>query len=169
MKAHLAEPKKYNLDALRAAFMESMKISAIIKENERHEEVKAAVTERRRKSADLTEEIDTLENRKRKMLASAKFPIPELGLSDSGVTLNGLPFEQASSAEQLRASVAMGLAMNPKLKIMLIKDGSLLDENSLRMVAEMAEKADAQIWMERVGEGKETSVVIEDGAVKEEI
>jgi hypothetical protein len=43
--------------------------------------------------------------------------------------------------------------------------GSLLDADSLAIVADMAKKADGQIWMERVSSGQEVSVVIEDGSV----
>jgi hypothetical protein len=89
------------------------------------------------------------------------------GFGEDGITFNGLPFEQASSAEQLRVAVAMGLALNPTLRVLLIRDGSLLDAENLGMVAEMAAEADAQVWIERVGEGDECAVVIEDGHVAE--
>jgi hypothetical protein len=56
--------------------------------------------------------------------------------------------------------------MNPKLKIILIRDGSLLDDDSLQMVAEMASEACGQVWLERVGKGAECQVIIEDGAVE---
>ncbi len=62
--------------------------------------------------------------------------------------------------------MALGLAMNPKLKVLLIKDGSLLDEDNLAMISKMAEKAGGQIWIERVGLGKEMTVILEDGEVK---
>lgn len=113
----------------------------------------------------LTGAIQVAEDEKREALAAAKMPIEGLAFDESGVTLNGLPLEQASSAEQLRASVAIGLAMHPKLKVLLVRDGSLLDEKSLAMVAEMAARAGAQVWLERVGKGTECSVVIEDGQV----
>lgn len=51
---------------------------------------------------------------------------------------------------------------NPKLKVVLIRDGSLLDENSLRTVGEMAEAAGAQVWLETVGKDGE-GIIIEDG------
>ena len=63
--------------------------------------------------------------------------------------------------------MAIGLATNPKLRVLLIREGSLLDEKNLAMVAEMAEKADAQIWLEKVGKGKECQVIIENGEVLE--
>lgn len=108
------------------------------------------------------EEIDA---EKTKLMAAVEFPVDDLGFNDSGVTYQGVPFDQASSAEQLRVSVAIGIAMNPKLRVMLLRDGSLLDENNMRLISEMAEKNKMQIWLERVGTGDEVSVVIENGKV----
>lgn len=107
--------------------------------------------------------ISELDAKRKQMLSDATMPVPGLSFTEEGVLLNELPLAQASGAEQLRVSLAMGLALNPKLKVLLIRDGSLLDENSLKLVAEMAEKADAQIWLEVVGRGDETGVIIEDG------
>ena len=80
-----------------------------------------------------------------------------------------IPFSQASEAEKIKASMAIGLALNPQLRVLLIRDGSLLDSDSLKTIGEMAANADAQIWIERVGDGDEVSVVIEDGAVVEPV
>ena len=63
----------------------------------------------------------------------------------------------------------MALALKPDLRVLLIRDGSLLDEDSLRMVAEMADRADAQVWVERVGDADEGAIIIEDGQVREEV
>jgi hypothetical protein len=60
----------------------------------------------------------------------------------------------------------MGFAQNPGLKILLVRDGSLLDENSLNLLAQLARDFDGQVWIERVGEGDESAVIIEDGVVK---
>lgn len=114
----------------------------------------------------LTAQIADIDKAKAQILADAKFPIDGLGFTDLGVTWQGLPFEQASSAAQLRASVAIAAAMNPKLRVMVVKDGSLLDAASLALLEEMAEKHDLQIWMERVSTGSECSIIIEDGAVQ---
>jgi predicted ATP-dependent endonuclease of OLD family len=112
--------------------------------------------------------LEAINAEKANRIANAKFPVDGLSFTSDGVLVNGLPFEQASSAEQLKISVALGLFANPELRIILIKDGSLLDESSLAIVAEMAEANNAQVFMERVGEGKEVSIVIEDGMVKED-
>jgi hypothetical protein len=116
----------------------------------------------------MTDELIAIGALKSKQIAEANFPVPGVTFGDDGILVNGIPFAQASSAEQLRIAVAMGLSANPKLRIILIRDGSLLDETSMTAVAEMAEKYDACVWMERVGEGKEVTVVIENGRVKED-
>jgi hypothetical protein len=92
--------------------------------------------------------------------------VPGLALGESGPTFNGVPLSQASGAERLRVSVAIGLALNPRLRVLLVRDASLLDENSLRLVAEMAQDAGAQVWLERVGDGDPGAVIIADGQVQ---
>lgn len=118
-------------------------------------------------SNDLTLKLKAKEQEKKEMLADTKLPYPGMMFDEHGVMLNGVPFEQASAAEQLRVSVAMGQAMSPELKIMLVRDGSLLDAESLAELARMAEKGGGQFWTERVGDGPEVSVLIEDGEVVE--
>lgn len=115
----------------------------------------------------LTSKLNAIAVTKRNMLESVKFPVSGLGFSDEGVTFNGVPFSQASTAEQLRVSVAIGLALNPKLVVLLVRDGNALDSASLRQMAEQAKEAGAQVWLERVAEEKNegVSVMIEDGHV----
>lgn len=119
------------------------------------------------KAAELTAQIETIDTQKNVQLTAAKFPVPGMSFNEDGVLLNGIPFGQASDAEKIRVSVSMGLAMNPQLKVVLIRDGSLLDQNSLAVIASMAAESGAQVWIERVGEGDECSVIIEDGQIKE--
>ena len=116
-------------------------------------------------AAGLTGAIDAVDAQKAEVLERASFPVPGLGFGERGVTFNGLDLAQASAAEQLRVSMAMGLALNPKLPIVLIRDGSLLDSKSLALVSKMAEDAKAQVWLEVVGKGG-VGVVIEDGQVE---
>ncbi len=82
------------------------------------------------------------------------------------VVYKNLPFAQASKSEKLRISASICCAMNPALGVMLVHDGSLLDDDGLKFLADMAEENGMQVWVERVGEGEECSVIIEDGHVK---
>jgi hypothetical protein len=124
-------------------------------------EARAAVEAAQLKNADVDRK-----RRREEFLAAAEMPVPGLGFGDGVVTLNGHPFEQASDAEQLRASIAIAMASNPRLRVIRVRDGSLLDENAIRMVEELAREADYQVWMERVDTSGTVGIVIEDGAVK---
>jgi energy-coupling factor transporter ATP-binding protein EcfA2 len=96
-------------------------------------------------------------------IARAKMPIPGLSIGDKMVLFDGIPFEQISNAEQIRVSVSLAIARNPKLRVMAIQDGALLDTKSLEIIEEMAVKNDYQIWIERVGTTGKVGVVMEDG------
>lgn len=115
----------------------------------------------------LTAKLDEIDEAKTTALANAKMPIDGLAFDDNGVTYNGVPFKQASAAEQLRVSIAMALALNPNVRVVLIRDASLLDSANLRLIEEMAAERDAQIWLERVDESGQVGIVIEDGRVSE--
>ena len=98
-------------------------------------------------------------------LESANMPVPGLSLADGVILMNGVPFEQASSAEQLRTSVAIAMAANPKLRIIRIKDGGLLDEDGIRILQEMTAGAGYQAWVEKVDSSGKVGIYLEDGSV----
>lgn len=101
-------------------------------------------------------------------VAKADMPVDELTLSAEGqVYLDGHPLDQASDAEQLRVSVALAMAQNPKLRVIRVRDGSLLDDESMRLLADLADEHDCQVWVERVDSSGRVGVVIEDGQVAE--
>jgi len=110
-----------------------------------------------------TDELARIDLVKADGLAAAQFPIDGLGFDDDGVTYQGLPFSQASSAEQIRVSLAIAIALNPKLRVIRILDGSLLDADNMALIEAMASASDYQVWMERVGDSDENAVIIEDG------
>jgi energy-coupling factor transporter ATP-binding protein EcfA2 len=155
-----------NVDDIQLRLSEIEIINAKVRENRAFLEAKKSHAGIAAEVQVINTEIAALDAQKESLLTSAKFPVDGLGISDDGVTFNGVPFVQASTAEQLRVSVAIGLALHPKLKVLLIRNGNALDEDSLRAVAEQAATADAQIWMEYVTKSAEgVSVLIEDGAV----
>ena len=112
----------------------------------------------------LTEEIAALDAGKEKQLAAVQWPIDGLAFGEDGVMYNGLPFSQASGAEQLVVSFAMSSALHPRLKVALIRDASLLDEDQLAIVCDLAKRHDTQVWLEIVdAEAGPCRILIEDG------
>ena len=113
----------------------------------------------------LTRSIDGMRARRRDAIANAPMPVPGLGFGEGEVTFNGLPFAQASSAQRLRVSLAIAMAMNPKLRVIRITNGSLLDEDSLDIVRTMAEERGYQVWVEMVDTSGTVGIYMEEGAV----
>lgn len=103
---------------------------------------------------------------RRKAIAAAKMPIEGLSFGDGQVVYNNLPLDQASSAEKLRVSVAVAMAANPKLKVIRIQDGALLDDASMKILADMAAASDYQVWIETVHSNNQQAIVMEEGEVK---
>jgi DNA repair exonuclease SbcCD ATPase subunit len=103
----------------------------------------------------------------KKLTEAVEYPIDELELRPEGVFYQGVPFEQGSRAERIKVSLAMGMAMNDKLRVLLIRDGSVLDDESMTTILRLAEEKDFQFWIEmaRGYEGAAGAVVIEDGGV----
>jgi hypothetical protein len=118
--------------------------------------------------AALTARIAENATAKESLIAGAAFPIPGLALGADGVEFNGVPLSQASQAEQLRVSVAIAMARNPKLRVALIREAAVLDSDSMIALMEAAEAHDVQLFVERVGTDEPGAIVIEDGHVRGE-
>jgi len=118
------------------------------------------------KADSLTEMIESVDRQKAELISSASLPVEGLAFDEDGVTFNGVPFQQSSAAERLKVSVAMAMAMNPDLRVICIRDASLLDDDSKQALVDMATAHDYQIWYEVVGDPGEIGVVLEDGEVK---
>ncbi len=135
--------------------------------NAEHAKAKAEVERVRGLYAAKTARLAAIAAERQALIQNAAYPVDGLGFdADGAVTYNGIPLSQASQAEQIRVSMAIGLAMQPELRLVLIRDASLLDDASMALVAEMAEKHDALVVLERVGDGDAGAVVIEDGEVR---
>ncbi len=121
------------------------------------------------KAAEITWKMKQREEDKIKAIAQAKLPIPEITFGDNLILMNGVPFDQASDAEQLRASLAIAMSLNPKLRVIRVRDGSLLDEDSMAIVSKMASDKDFQVWIEKVDGSGKVGFVLEDGMLKTKI
>lgn len=124
------------------------------------------------KAAEIRAKIEAIEFRmkakaqeRQEALKAAKFPVDGLGLDDAGcVVFNGVPFSQASTSEQFRVGVALAAAANPELKLAFVRDGSLHDSASMRILSELAEAHELQILVERVEDNSPAAIQIVDGS-----
>lgn len=158
-------PAPADMEALRAELAEVENFNKIARENRRIADNREAQKALEEQYATLGRSIAAIDDAKAATLAATAMPVAGLGFDDSGVTYNGVPFQQASSAEQIKVSLAMAMALNPSLRVIRIMDGSLLDAESMAAITTMADDADYQIWLERVEDDSPAAVLIEDGSV----
>jgi hypothetical protein len=122
-----------------------------------------ALQRRRLEALACDERIEQIDSQKAEAIANAHFPVPGLGFDGEGVTFLGVPLEQASGAERLRVGLAVAAALNPNLKMVCVRDGSLLDGEGRQVVGKWAQDAGYQVLMEIVAGDKPVGLVIEDG------
>ena len=114
----------------------------------------------------LTEAMGARNEQKNSAIAEAKLPVEGLTLGSGEVLVDGFPFAQASSSKKIKTSIALAMATNPRIRVVRIEDGSLLDSDSMTVIQQMAEENNFQIWIEVVDTSGRAQIVIEDGKVK---
>lgn len=156
-----------DMDAIRAQIGHADQIKGVITMHQNRCGHLEAAAKFKAEAAKLTAEIEASDDRRDTAIAAAKFPVEGLSLGDAEVTLNGLPFEQASTMERIMTGAALGMAMNPELKVMTIDEASELDSRALAALTKLAQKHDFSVWYTKVDESGETGFYIVDGAVAE--
>lgn len=139
-----------------------------IEKRSRREGLEKQLKEKQRVADRLTRQMEDREEKKRNAIGGAKMPLPDLTFNEDGVLYKGIPLDQAGEAEQLRVSIALAMAANPKLRILRVMHGEALDDDAMEVLAEMAEEHDFQVWMAKVDSTGKVGIVMEDGMVKAE-
>jgi len=132
---------------------------------QRRREFEGMAEEQEKASAALTAKMEERTKRINKAIEDTKMPYPGLTLANNTVMLAGVPFEQGSYAEKLRAAVGIAMAENPALRTILVHEGSMLDSKAMQIVAEMALDRDYQVIVERVDETGRVGVCMVEGTV----
>lgn len=152
-------------DEVQAQIESAEETNAKVRDNIAAFKARQAHGEAEKAAEKATEKLKDAREARAKAIAGAKFPIEGLTVGEDGVEFEGVIFEQASGAQRIRVSAAIGLAMNPELKVLLIRDASLMDEESMAALHELAVEAEAQIWLEVVTTDKDVGIILEDGSV----
>ena len=82
---------------------------------------------------------------------------------DDELRLNDMPLAVASHAEKLRVGIGVATMLQPDASVVLVKDGSLLDQDSMAAIEQIAQAHGMQVWIERVESGE--GFTIEDGEI----
>lgn len=163
------EPEAVDTDAIREQLRTANDVLARIDRQKRRAELVAQHAAKAAEAQRLTDMLDQRENDRKEALKKARMPVEglEFVVNDKGkpqVFYRGVPFEQASDAVKIKTSLAIAMAANPELRMAIIRDGSLLDKSSVKLIAEMCAEHDFQVVMEVVGE-EGVGVVLRNGEV----
>lgn len=112
-------------------------------------QAEATLNQNRTEHAALEAAIAEIDKTKADGLAAAEFPIPGLSVDDEGITVFGIPFRQLNDAEKAQVAFDLASAAQPEVRLFWMKQGDLLDRNSLKKVAEKAATRGYTLLMER--------------------
>lgn len=110
-------------------------------------------------------EVTGIEQQMADAIASAQYPVEGLSVSDDGVLWHGNPAERESFARRMSIWCAIAAKIKPRLRLLLIREASMLDtEHRIGVVEAARANGIAQVLMEMVGDGGE-GIYIEAGEV----
>lgn len=169
-KAHLHSLKPLEQPMDVAAIEERLRSAethnAAARRRQEKEQREAEATALAQRYESMTEQINELDKQKAGAIAAAQLPIPQLTFGDGDILLDGLPFDQASTARKIRVSTALLMAMKPELRVLLVREGSLLDDDAREALEADAKEHGFVVLMECVGDDVAGGgVVIENGEI----
>lgn len=133
------------------------------RENSQYVTVKDSLGNLQAQSTIFSQSIEKLDAAKADAISKAGSPLEGLTFDDVGLLYEGRPLTEASTGHRIRVAVAIGMALKPSLRVIFVRDGSLLDEDGLKVIAEMAKENDFQVWIEDARSEDPAALVIEDG------
>ena len=113
---------------------------------------------------DMLGKIKAIEKERNKKLSEIEMPVKGLEFIDTGLSYNGLSLteDNISTSRIIEIGIRIAIAMNPNLRIMRIKDGSLLDKDMLKTIKDICKDKDYQLFIEKVSDEKELGFIIDE-------
>jgi DNA repair exonuclease SbcCD ATPase subunit len=107
-----------------------------------------------------TERLDKIKREKKQIFTSSPLPVKGLTFDEEGIYFKGLPFVEGQHPSSTIISIGakIGMALNPNLRMLVIKDGSLLDKKTLKWLVTQCEKENYQLFVEMVADNEEVEI-----------
>jgi len=113
-------------------------------------------------------ELEKYRTLKKELASSVEMPVKGLEVTDDKIFYNGVDFDGLATSERVRVAAKIGMSLNSELKTIFVRDGSLLDEDSLKELKKFVNDNNYQLIVELVGEDTECGIVIVDGEMLED-
>ena len=139
--------------------------NALVRNKNERQLIIDKLTTQEKASANQTKAMEDIDKQKAEAIKSASMPVPGLSFDETGVLYNGVKLKGCSAAEQLKVSIGIAMVLNPTIRVIRITDGSLLDDKNMKVIEEMAEEHDFQVWIERVDSSGKMGVFIQEGEI----
>lgn len=89
-------------------------------------------------------------SQKKALLESGRFPTPNLTVEDGEIYFKETHWDQLCESEKLRVSLAIAQGLDPKFRVIIIRNGNAFDEENMAKIRAWAKETDFQVWIERV-------------------
>lgn len=139
--------------------------NALVRKKQERQAIMDRLSAQDTASGNMTKAMEVIDAQKADAIKSATMPVPGLSFDETGVLFNGVKLKGCSAAEQLKVSIGIAMVLNPKIRVIRITDGSLLDDKNMKVIEEMAEEHDFQVWIERVDSTGKMGVFIQEGEI----
>lgn len=110
---------------------EHNRMHQIISEYRKRQDEILSMSKRVQESED---KIAKIKSERLEIIKSSQLPVDNFTWDDDGLYLNGIPLDQVNTASKLDLAVSLSMAINKKLKLVMIREGSLFDLPHLNKV-----------------------------------
>lgn len=150
--AYLDANKKKDIAELNEKYHCIVKTNKVLEDYDKYQEVEFDLQKYVEKSEEQTKSLETISQKKQDAIDNSSLPVPGLGFDDDGLILDGLRFSEPQIAKStiIETGIKLSMALNPNVKIIRIKDGSLLDKDTMEAVLGYIKTNDYQGFIEIV-------------------
>lgn len=159
----LKNSDKHKLEEITENIEKSEEINEKARKYNKKEEITKKYQHQEKVFNDLDTDYRKLLDKREELIKNSNLPDYIDFDKNAGVLVNNIPFSQLNTAEQIKVSIQLGSILTPELKVLHIKDGSLLDKDTLKEIQKISKAHDYQIIMERVGEEKIDTIIMREG------
>lgn len=164
-KTELDATERKDITEISASLQTIEETNRKVRENVKNREAYQSYRELADEYADLGKQIDACKQAKKDVLLGARIPVEGLEVTDDGLRYNEVLLDQCSDGEKLMISLRISMALNPTLRVLRIKDGSLLDSDNREILRQAVEAGDYQLWFESVAADGKIGILIEEGEI----
>lgn len=166
MQAEAAGITVPDIDSLQEKVEQADELRVRVEKAKEKRALKQELEAKRELSEEMTRKLEGIEERKAEILLDADLP-EGVGFDEDTVTYQDRPLAQASMSEKLRVAMGIAMHMDPELRILQVRDASLLDDDTRQDLVTEAEKAGFQVFLELVGTNGDATIIIEDGEARQ--